>query len=460
MGSPPFRVAVDMQGRGLDPYRDYGADVDRYAWFFGDGLTTGEREPAAMLAELPTIRDGGRTYRYTLRAVRWHDGSRLQARHIADALDSLRHAVSPWITYQPYALVDDIMIRGSDVFDVRLYRRSPSFARTFFSPYGKPALPLLRHDAGNNPIGTGPFRFVGGTAGRVRLDAFEGSPRGKPASHALDVHLVPSATTLGVELASGEIDLALPIVRGLPAANRYRIVSRHAGTIALMFNCSATFQTPTLRRAVLRALDVNLLQRAIDPAINVRVNGVLPPGDPDDVPFPFPAHDPTRARDELRGVRSPVTIAYVAESKRYAHLALLVAGELESVGLETNIVPRPQAIYEGPLGPFRTGRFDLAITGFPYTETPDLSADWSCGARPPHGGNYARFCDATFDRAAEHSALRQALQILVADVPFIPLARNVESFGIGPYATGFDIPPPFVPAALGAHRWARRDDMR
>ncbi len=446
-----------MQGNGLDPYRAYGADVDRYAWFFGDGLTFGQREPTAMLAEVPSVSADGRTYRYTLRTVYWHDGTRLHARHVADALNTLRHAVSPWITYQPYALVDDIRIRGSDVFDVRLHRRSGSFARTFFSPYGKPALPLLRHDSANIPIGTGPFRFVGEVGGRIRLDAFDGSPRGKPASRALDVHRVASATTLGMELASGEVDLALPIVRGLPAANRYRTVSRHAGTIALLFNCSATFRTPALRRAVLRAMDVDSMQRTIDPTTNVRVRGILPPGDPDDVPFPFPPHDPPRARDELRGVQAEVTIAYLAESKRYAHLALLVAADLDAAGLKTSILARAQAVYEGPLGPFRTGGFDLAITGFPYTEMPDLIADWGCTAHPPNGGNYARFCDPLFDRIAQRRSLREALQVLEDDVPFIPLARNVESFGIGRYTTGFVVPPPFVPVALGAHHWASRD---
>jgi ABC-type transport system substrate-binding protein len=410
-----------------------------------------------MLAEVPDVRDDGRTYRYTLRAVHWHDGSRVHARHVAEAFENLRHAVSPWITYEPYTLVDDISILSSEVFDVRLRRRSPNFARTFLSPYGKPALPLLRHGSDGTPIGTGPFRFVRTSGGRVGLAAWAGSPRGTPASSSLDVHLISSAITLGVELASGEIDLALPIIRGLPAADRYRIVSRHAGTIVLLFNCSAAFRTPALRRAVLRALDVDILQRAIDPQLNVRVEGVLPPGDPDDVAFPFPERDAARARSELSEVRAPVTIAYVAEIKRYAQMALFIAAQLEAVGLTTNILPRAQAMYQGPLGPLRTGGFDLAVSGLSYTESPDLAADWGCSNRPPHGGNYARFCDMRFERAAEHGPIRRALRVLVDDLPFIPLARNVESFGIGPNTTGFAIPPPFVPPTIGAQHWARVD---
>ena len=221
-----FRVAVDALGSGLDPYRDTGSDVDRYAWIYGDGLTDGQRVPRPSLAELPERREKGLVYRYTMRTVTWHDGRPLRADDIVAALSGLRETVSPWLTYEPYSLIDDVAVRNPGIFDVRLHRPSPSFVRTFFSPYGHPALPLLRHDADSQPIGTGPFRLVRRSEDRYSFVAYTGSPRGAPASSALEVRVIPSSTTLGVELAAGEIDLVLPIVRGLPGSDRYRIVSR------------------------------------------------------------------------------------------------------------------------------------------------------------------------------------------------------------------------------------------
>ena len=451
-----FRVAIDSLGNGLDPYHNYGPDVDRYSWLFGDGLTTGERVPRPMLAEVPIVLDRGMTYRYRLRHARWHDGTMLHSKHVIEALESLRHSISPWMTYEPYTLVRDVASRGDSVVDVRLRRPSPAFARTFFSPYGKPALPLLRGGEDGLPLGTGPFRFSRRLGDRYRLEGWSGSPRGVPASATLEVRLVSSATTLGMELAAGEVDLVLPIIRGLPAAKRYRIESRYSGTIVLLFNCAATFRTPNLRKAVLRAIDIGVLQRTIDPGVDERVDKLLPPGDPDDVAFAFPPRDLDRARAELRVIRAPITITYLAESRRYARLALLIAASLQSVGLEVEIVPRAQALYQGPLGPLATGRFDLAVYGLAYAEDPDLDADWGCHHRPPGGANYARYCNARFDQAAARGASRDALHLLVDDAPLVPLARNVESFGVGPYTAGFVVPPPFVPPTLGAHRWVRR----
>jgi peptide/nickel transport system substrate-binding protein len=452
-----FRVAVDALGSGLDPYRDAGSDVDRYAWIYGDGLTDGQHVPRPSLAELPERREKGLVYRYTVRGATWHDGRPLRADDVARALRGLHETVSPWLTYEPYSLIDDVAVRPPGVFEVRLHRPSPSFVRTFFSPYGHPALPLLRHDADAQPIGTGPFRLVRRSADRYSFEAYTGSPRGAPASAALDVRLVPSSTTLGVELAAGEVDLVLPIVRGLPGSDRYHIVSRHAGTIVMLFNCDATFRTAELRRAVLRALDVDALQRTIDPGIDARTTGLLPPGERDDATFPFPARDVERARRELRGVTVPVTIVYLAESRRYARLALLLRQMLRDAGLTVEIAPRPQAMYQTALGPLRTGRFDLAVSGLPYDEQPDLAADWSCATIPPRGANYARFCDPVFERELTHASVRDALRTLMNRMPLIPLARSTESFGIGPNAIGFDAPPPFVPPTLSAQRWALRD---
>jgi ABC-type transport system substrate-binding protein len=451
-----FRVAVDTLGSSLDPYRDHGSDLDRYAWIFGDGLTTGERVPRPSLAEIPTEHDGGRTYRYELRSVRWHDGAPLRPSHISGAFRSLLDATSPWLTYEPYSLVDDIAIKSGSVFEVHLHRASTTFVRTFFSPYGHPGLPVLRHNVDGDPIGTGPFRISRRSGDRYAFRAYGGSPRGPPASEGLDVRLVPSATTLGLELSAGEVDLALPIVLGIPAADRYRIVSRYNGIIVLLFNCAAAFHTPDLRRAVLRAIDVDELQRTIDPGIDTRVRGMLQPGSSDDMPFPFPARDRDRARLELRGITSPITLVYLAESRRYARLALLLAQMLEAVGMNVDIVPRQQAVYQSSLGPLRTGRFDIGVYGFPYGDVPNLAGDWSCGAIPPHGANYARLCDDALDRAVASGAIRDALRVLLNDVPVIPLARNVESFGIGPRALGFEIPPPFVPPTISAHRWQLR----
>ncbi|HTD33958.1 MAG TPA: ABC transporter substrate-binding protein [Candidatus Elarobacter sp.] len=454
----PFRVGADTFEATLDPYAVSAHDVDDYAWIYGDGLTGGERVPSAMLSAVPEARDGGLTVRYRLRAIRWHDGARLHARHVVEAVDRLRHppgagAPSPWLTYEPYASIADLAARGGDTVDVRLRRPQPQFERTFFSPYGHPALPLLRHDADGRPIGTGPFRLEHADTTRWRFSAWRGSPRGFPASAKLDVFFRPSTEGLANAIAGGEVDLAVPLAVAKPTATSYRLVSRDESSVVLLFNCEGAFHTAALRLAALRALDLGALQNVVNPAGRGRIAGILPATAPDDVAFSFPPRDIAAARAVLRGVRGPVTIVHPSRKARYATVALLVQQMLEAAGLAVRIVPRPIAAYFTPEGPLRTGRFDLVIYGFQYTDEPDLAADWSCANKPPHGANYARFCDRAFDAALAAGHRRDALRIVLHDAAVVPLAPGLQPFGVGLRVRGFSVPPRFVPPTLGVQRW-------
>jgi ABC-type transport system substrate-binding protein len=456
----PFRVGVDTLGTTLDPYAVPAPEIDDYAWIYGDGLTTGEAVPAPMLADVPETRDGGLTMRYRLRHILWHDGAVLHARHIAEAVERLHRAgtpgaqTSPWLTFEPYSLIRDIAPHASDTIDIRLHRPHSSFARTFFSPYAHPALPLLRHDSDSRPIGTGPFRLQRADAERWSFSAWKGSPRGVPASRALEVRFRPSRDEMANEIAAGQIDLAIPLAREEPASDAYRIVSRDASTVVMLFNCEGAFHTAALRVAVLRALDVDILQRTIDPRAKLRLSGILPAGTADDVAFRFPPHDVARARAELSGVRAPVTMIYPLGTVRYQTLALQVRQMLQAAGVDVQPVPRSQLGYFAPDGAFRTGRFDIAVYGFAYGDHPDLAPDWSCANVVPAGANYARFCDPSFDAALVRGREREALRTLLDDAAVVPLARNPQRFGVGARVTGFEVPPRFVPPSITAHRWA------
>jgi ABC-type transport system substrate-binding protein len=268
------------------------------------------------------------------------------------------------------------------------------------------------------------------------------------------VRLRPSHDELANEIAARQIDVAIPIVQDAPSSDSYRILSRDLSTIVMLFNCTGAFHTPALRQAVLRALDFGVIRRTIDPRAGVAVPSILPVGTGNDVPFPYPPYNPARARAELAQVRSPVTMIYLAEVHRYQMLVLEIRQMLGMAGVELLPTPRPKLGYFAAEGALRSGRFDIAISGFAYDDHPNLGADWSCANAAPAGANYARFCDRQFDAALARGRDRDALRHLLQATPMAPLARNFERFAVARNVVGFEAPARFVPPTLTAQRWA------
>jgi ABC-type transport system substrate-binding protein len=454
-GALRLRLAALPLAHDIDPYRDAEPGADELAWLYADGLVGWSSGPVPLLAaSLPEVADGGRLYRYTLRKAFWHDGRQVTSYDVAAAVRTIR--ATAWGMHEPYRSVRKLIVHDERHFDVALDSPQRSFTRSFFGAYGTPVLPLLRHDDDGMPIGTGPFRVVSRPdLGRWLLQRSTGSPRGTPIVDLLDVRLLSSEITAGVQLSSGEIDIALPLSPAVAATGQFSAIRRPTSTAALLLNAEGALRTPILRRAFAAAIDVPRLQRRYDVRRTDLLASLLMSG-PNDVDFARAlAYDPL-AVAALKGPLAgrDLLVASVAASPSHGRVVAQLADTFERNGIGYRMISVPPGRYLDAAGPLRTGRFDVAIDGFAYLDDPDLAADWSCWSQPPSGANFARWCDAAFDDAVRRGDTNRALRRLYESMVCIPLSRAYEDIGIRSRVRGFATPSPGVPATYDCARWA------
>ncbi len=131
---------------------------------------TGQIEPG--IAERWIVIDGGMSYIFRLREVKWSDGTPVTAAQVVAMLErqfrrGSRNPLAPFMT-----AIDEIVVMTPQVIEVRLSRPRPDLLKLF----AQPELALLRLQ----PVsGTGPFHIArGGTAPLLRpaFDPGEADP--------------------------------------------------------------------------------------------------------------------------------------------------------------------------------------------------------------------------------------------------------------------------------------------
>ena len=439
-------------GHDIDPYRDQERGVDELAWLYADGLVGIGARPL-LAASAPVARNGGTTYRYTLRAARWHDGKLVTARDVEAALSAVLQGY--WGTYEPYRFVRRLDVLDAQTFDVHLSAPTRRFVRTFFGASGVPALPLIRHDGGDLPIGTGPYAVVRRPDSDTWfLQARSTSPRGVPAISELSVRMITFDSTRSIEMASREAFIALPLPPDA-VAGPYTTVTRRTSAAAIVFNMEGPFGTVEARRACARFADVPKLQSLYGRhAVRSIYASLLMTGPGDEAwkaalaPID-PAH--SGLRDAIG--QHVLRLAYATGSRSHERVMLPLQDRLNHAGIRSEFRRQISMRYTGADGPLRTGDFDLAVNGYAYVDADDLAADWSCAALPPRGGNFARWCDAETDRLLSRRDLGLALRHLYDRMVCLPLGISSERIGISTALAGVALPEMLAPFTYDCVRW-------
>ncbi len=276
-------IATTAMYEGLVRYKSGSTDV----------------EPA--LAEKWDISPDGLTYTFHLRSgVKFHDGSPLTAEAVAFCFDRSINKDNPlWKEAQQaggFPFIDDYIgnvvakVEAVGPLDVKftLKRKfSPLLSNLAIPPgfvISMEALKKYGSKINENPVGTGPFKFVEWKKDdHITVEAFDGYWGGKPKLQRIIFQPVPEASVRALKIIKGEGDVAWPFdpkdavqIKANPDSD----VLEQPGLNVNMaeFNLmKPEYQNKSLRQALNYAINKQELADKLYSGAAVPAVGVLPP---------------------------------------------------------------------------------------------------------------------------------------------------------------------------------------
>jgi len=321
---------------------------------------------------------------------------------------------------------------------------------TAFEKYGKERANL-------NPVGTGPFKFVGYSQDTETVLERNGNywDAGKPYVDRLILRPIPTDSTRLIELQTGGVDIS----EGLPLQNITSlraqpdiIVSERVGFRweYIGFNAKDKFPggNARFRQAFQWAIDREALHHvAYFGTGAIGYSGILPSH-----PFHEPAYKPfTHNKDMARklldesGMGSAEITAYLRPEPVKQRAAQLVQAMAADVGVRINL---EQLDYVSHRAKLRGGELPMDMHGWwGYRPDPDqylsvlLGSDGSYAKR--HGYNNPKMDElfreqrAETDRDKRRALFRRITNLMNEDAIYVPWHYSSDFKGLSPKVKGF-----------------------
>lgn len=427
-----------------------------------------------LAAIVPTQSNGGisrdgLTITYHLRrGVTWQDGAPFTAADVAFSYRAVMNPRDVISTRVGYTDIERLQTPDPYTVVVRLKHRYSPFVGTFFAPSAEPVPVMPEHllarypDVAQTPysalpIGTGPFRVVSNSDGRIRFLANPHYWRGAPKLREIDYQWLPDDQALVTALHRHSIDLYMQGAQALePELEGNRGFTVYLYPFTKFMDIGLNTARAQLRdRRVRQALAFATNRRRLVDHIS---NGVNLPADSDqpafswahagDIPkYPYNPRLAERMLDDAGwrlgagGIRwkdgQPMRLLLVGEEGSATKVAAgdEIRREWRAVGVDVSVrnFPAEQLYATAERGGIQQrGLFDATFEEWGYGVDPDDSQVFMCAMRPPAGWNIYNYCDpaleaaeqtalARYDRAARKAAYRQIQRIVATDLPMIPV---------------------------------------
>jgi peptide/nickel transport system substrate-binding protein len=502
-GSDTFVFGRGADSVSLDPVNATDGESLRVTRQIFDGLLDFAPETTdvipALATEIPEPEDGGRSYTFKLRdGVEFHDGAEFNAEAVKFNFDRWRDSKNPYHTggggqSENFAYYvgqfggfdDDSIITGVDVVDeytVRINLKEPQgpFLKNIaMSPFGMASPKAIKENVEGfwqNPVGTGPFKFVEWNRGStVELEANEdwwGSDvpesegGGGPEVKKVSIRSIPDNTSRTAALTGGELSAAdgltpddVPTVKqsGLTVEFRPPLT---IGYLA-MNNQKEPFNDVNVRRAINMAIDMDAIVKAFFGDTGEVATTYMPPT----VPFwnsniehyPF---DPDKAMQMLQdaGVDNletdlwymPIPRPYMPDGKG---IAQAMQQDLNEVGVNAKLVTYEWGTYLERTG---SGDHSMALLGWTgdngdpdnflnvllgsasATETDALNIAYY---KNPEADKLLQTGQSTIEEGEREQAYMKAQELLVQDAPWVPIAYAKPPLGFQKNVSGYQASP-------------------
>lgn len=481
-GGRTLVVGIDADALTLDPGNFRHRETETILRNMFDALVT--RTPAMeIVPELAVSweRISDTEWIFYLRdGVTWHDGTPFTAEDVVFTVErTVKEGHISGRTSPRKGLLDPVTDAVAlDRLTVKLITAVPYPALIAFLPHHMIVPKHYVEAVGDeyfaeNPIGTGPFRFVRWDKGvQIVMERYEnyygGSPAIPPVGPArLDrviFRVLPETSTRLAALKAGEIHIAtrippdlIPEIEADPAL-RVMAVRGTRSTFLEMNVTRPPFDDPCVRRAVAHAINVDLIIEHVLGGLATPIPSLMSPDSPFYKDLPRIPYDPARARALLAEAGYPQGFALTLDcTDPFKNVALVIAEMLREVGIDAKV----QVWEWGVLLPRLLNR-----------EREAWIADWGNATLDPmdimipklrtgERGNYSGYSSCLYDglmyfgeyiaRTPEsrRAAYQLAQELIAHELPLVPLWVAMEIYGVSRRVVGWQ---PSPDSRINLHR--------
>lgn len=378
-----------------------------------------------QLASRYTVSSDGKTYTFTLKSARFHDGSRLSAN---DVVWSLRRLIDPTSPVTPdlkgqFDRVSAVRANGSNTVVVQLKTRDNDFEFNL-TQRGGAIFKARTTSFASTANGTGPYKLGKWNRGTsitlTRNDQYHGN---KAKSKTVVFRYILDPTALSNAMLSGQIDVMTTVQSPelLDAFRKRSNLKVYSGSttfevVMSMNNSRAPLNNVKVRQAIRQAIDKRALVKTAWAGYGLRIGSFVPPTDPwyENLSNRYP-YDLKKSRQLLAEAGYPngfnltldvPGVPYATASQEF------IAASLAKVGI--NVTIRPVSFGEWISRVFLQADYDMTIIA--HVEPNDMAIY----ANPNY---YFRFNNAQYQRliteareaeskTARNAAMRRAARIL------------------------------------------------
>ena len=499
-GGNVFTFGRGADSVSLDPINEADTESSKVCRQMFDGLldfAPGSTDVIPALAtEIPTPENGGLQYTFKLRdGVKFHDGTEFNADAVIFNFERWRFSDNPYhkgggsqsteFSYYPamFGGFDDESViekvEAVDEYTVRFTLKKPqgpflkNMAMSSFAMASPKAIKENVEDFWQEPVGSGPFKFVSWNKGsEVKLeknddwwgtDLSEGEGGGGPYVDQVVFRSIPDNTSRTAALTGGQLSAAdgLPPddVPTVKQSEGLRIDYRPPLTIGYlaMNNQKAPFGDPKVRQAINMAIDMPSIVEAFFGETGEVATTYMPPTVPffDDSIEHYP-FDPEKAKQMLQeaGVENleptlwymPIPRPYIPDGKGIAEA---MQQDLKGVGINAKLVTFEWGTYLDKTG---RGEHDMALLGWTgdngdpdnflhvllsSTTATDTDALNIAYYKNPEVDEILNKAQTTIDENERQRFYYQAQEMLVKDAPWVPIAYVKPPVGLQDQVQGY-----------------------
>lgn len=463
--------------RGLDPaFVDDGESAKVIANVY-DGLLKYKADSTEIEPALATewkISPDGKEYTFTLRKdVKFHDGTPFNADAVKFSIDrQLPPQRTDAMPYASFTFGPVVKVEKVDDYTVKIFLNAPytpflaNLAMVLAAPIVSPtAVQKFGDKFIENPVGTGPFKFVSWTKGQsiqlVRNDSYWG---GKAKVDKVVFKFVKENSVRASELMTGAVDIIDGVDPNDVAKLKESKLSIFQGDGMninyLAFNSSrAPFNDPKLREALSHAINTEELVKYLYQGYAKVANSPLPsfmPGyDKDVKPYNY---DPEKAKQMLKDLgKENLSIKFITYSNPRPYnpvngqkLAEAIQGYLAKVGVKAEIVVYPWKEYKEKT---TQGEGDLLVYGWIGDNgDPDNFLSLMDSKEIEASLNVAKYTSKEVDEllakgrstpngAERNNIYKQIQQIVAKDAPWLPISYAQDMAAYSAKVSNFRLHP-------------------